>query len=48
MTPQLNPFAGRGLPAADAATLDLRWQRWGADLIAGLEVVYPPDTVQRV
>jgi amylosucrase len=47
-TGETSVFAGFGLPSDDAHILEQRWQRWGQDLISGIDGIYPASVVNRV
>ena len=42
-TSEASVFAGFGLPTEDQLTLDQRWQRWGNDLLEGLDGFFTDD-----
>ncbi|MEY4348525.1 MAG: amylosucrase, partial [Actinomycetota bacterium] len=47
-TSEASVFAGFGLPTEDQLILDQRWQRWGNDLLEGLDGIYSATVVSRI
>lgn len=43
-----SPFEAYGLSATEAQTLELRWNRWGADIESALTGIYPSETLIRI